>query len=514
MKWREYKMDISALEKIDYKSVLKYFLEISSVPRGSGHNEKINQYLVDFAKKKGFEYYTDEALNVVITKPAAKGYEDHEGIIIQGHMDMVCVCEAGIQHDFENEPLEVYVSEENGKKYLRAKGTTLGADDGVAVAIGLAMLDDADLKAPMIELFVTTDEETSMVGANNFDYSVLKSNRVLNLDSENEGIVIAGCAGGITVAGNVEIKRNSISGTAINIQISGLLGGHSGEMIGEYRTNANVLMGRILMELFEEIDFNLISINGGEKNNAIPDACKAVIIVKHAKNSGKVNGVDANVSSALSKLSKIVSAVKKELTDSEPGIKITAAADESGNGLPLPAFDETTTANVLNMLTFAPDGVQVMSHVTKNFVESSLNLGILKTYSQNPQTDTVYFEYLIRSSKTSYMQYVAKKLLNLFMNTKGSFAEILSSYEPWEYNEKSELREIYEKAYEEQCGKKPVTQIIHAGLECSIFAKKMPGADLISIGPDNYDIHTPNEHVDIDSFIRSAKLVELMLEKM
>ncbi len=485
-------MDISSF---DYKNIYKFFLEISNVPRGSGHNEKINGYLVNFARSNNLEYYTDKALNVLIKKPASKGYENTDAVIIQGHMDMVCLCADGYSHDFTNEPLKLKTETVNGIDYICADGTTLGGDDGIAVAMGLALLSDANLKAPAIELLLTTDEETSMVGAREFDYSKLSGTKLINIDSEEDGTVISGCAGGMSVNGYIDIERSVKNGAKFSISITSLLGGHSGEMIGLYRTNANILMGRLLMSLKRDIGFSILSVRGGLKDNAIPDSCGAELVVG-----------SESIENFKSLFKDITGILSKELSDSEPALKFSC--DSDGKIMDYSCLNDESANKAVFILNNAPDGVQVMSHSTPGFVESSLNLGIIDSDEK-----TVYFKYLIRSSKQTYIDYISDKLAVLFFSAAGDM-EIAGSYEPWEFCEKSPLRDLYIRKYTGITGSAPKVKTIHAGLECSIFAKKFPMLDIISIGPDILDIHTPKERLNIASGIHVYKILEAMLEAM
>lgn len=475
------------LQKADYKNVLRYFTEISRVPRGSGFNDKISDYLVNFAKEHGLTFVQDASKNVIIYKPATAGYENHTGVILQGHMDMVCVAEDGVSHDFENEPLALFVDGD----MLGARGTTLGGDDGIAVAYGMALLADDTIAHPALEVVITTDEETGMYGAKALDASRLSGRFMINADSEDEGVVLVSCAGGIRVSGMLPLTRIPVNGTAFELKLTGLLGGHSGAEIHKYRTNATYLMARLLFDLKKEQDIQLAEYEGGEKDNAIPCAAQARIFVA-AKDAAAVKA----------ETERLFAAYKKELGAREPGMSLEIKTEEEASAQ---AVHPVSFEKLLFALMQAPDGVQMMSGEIEGLVESSLNLGIFKVTE-----DTAEFHFSVRSSVGSYKYFVRDKLEYLF-EFLGGTCESGSEYPAWEYRRDSVLREKFIEVFKQCYGKEPEIQAIHAGLECGLICEKVPDMDIVSIGPDMKDIHTPKERLGITSSVRVYRFLEKLL---
>lgn len=485
------------LESIDYKKVFYYFEEISKVPRGSKNNQGISDYLVKFALEHQLQYIQDEYLNVILFKEAAKGYEKCPTVMIQGHMDMVCEKESDCQHDFKTEGLELEIKDD----FIYAKGTTLGGDDGIAVAYALAILSDDTLKHPPLEVVITTDEEIGMDGAIGLDTSVLKADYMLNIDSEEEGVLLSSCAGGMTSTCSFSIDdknekgftRIKKEGNKIKLTISGLQGGHSGAEIDKNRTNASILLGRVLNNLKrEQISFEIITMYGGAKDNAIPREAVAELVVGETEVLKK-------------KIAEITAVVKQELKTSEPGVAISITEDGKGS---FDVLTENLTESILFMLEYAPNGIQTMSSDIEGLVESSLNLGIFKVEEKE-----VIFSYSVRSSVSSYKQYLGEKLKELVEYLGGTYST-KSEYPAWEYKKQSKLREILCMVFEKQYGYQPKVEAIHAGLECGIIAGKMPNIDIVSFGPNIYDIHTPQERMSISSAIRVYDYIVNVLEAM
>lgn len=475
-------------QSCDYKNVLHYFAQLSSVPRGSGFNDKISDYLVSFAREHGLSCVQDELKNVIIYKAATPGYEAHTPVIIQGHMDMVCVTEEGAEHNFEEEPLELFVEGD----LIGARGTTLGGDDGIAIAYGLALLADDTLRHPALEIVITTDEETGMFGAKALDTNQLRGRYLINVDSEEEGVVLVSCAGGCRVFGSLPLKREEAAGTMLSIKLSGLLGGHSGAEIHKYRTNAVYLMARLLFDLKKEQDYFLVSCSGGEKENAIPCSCTAAILVS-----------EENAEKTQEFLWQLITACTKELEAREPGMKFELFGSEGVSAEVLHPF---SAEKLLFLLMQAPNGVQMMSSEINGLVESSLNLGVFELVQEQAE-----FHYSVRSSVKSYRQFLCDKLIYLF-EFLGGECEISSEYPAWEYKKNSPLRDRFVEVFEEFYGKKPEIQAIHAGLECGLICEKVPDMDIVSIGPDMKDIHTPKERLSISSSIRVYRFLEKLLE--
>lgn len=477
------------LEGIDSTKVFEYFEQISRIPRGSGNNTAISNYLVEFAKEHNLEYKQDNYENVIIWKEASKGQEDKPVVILQGHMDMVCEKEADCNHNFTKEPLDLQMDGD----FIYAKGTTLGGDDGIAIAYALAILADDSIVHPALEVVITTDEETGMNGAIGLDASLLKGSYLLNLDSEEEGTILTSCAGGMTVNGTFTWEKVEREGYPVRIQISGLKGGHSGTEIDKNRENAVLVLTRLLREMrAENIVYYLSVIEGGLKDNAIPREAKAVVLVKESNHLKEV-------------LNQMKVSLKKELESSEPELSISYHVEEKTK---MYVADKTVTDHMLFFFEQMPNGVQKMSAAIPGLVESSLNLGICKATEEG-----LFVSFSVRSSMQSYKKYIETKLNDLICFLGGTFAK-KSEYPAWEYRSESKLREIAIAVYEEQYKKTPVIEAIHAGLECGILAGKMSDLDIVSIGPDIFDIHTPKERLSISSTKRVYQFVLGILEKI
>lgn len=479
---------LEQLKAMDYKNVLGYFAEISAVPRGSGFNQLISDYLVEFAKKHELKYVQDEALNVIIYKPATKGYENHTPVILQGHMDMVCVQESDSQHDFKTQGLELAIDGE----WLHANKTTLGADDGIAIAYSLALLADNTISHPALEVLITTDEETGMDGAKELDGSLLKGRYMINIDSEEEGTVLVSCAGGMRVNAEIELTPKEAEGTVVKIEVTGLKGGHSGAEIHKNRCNATLLLARTLNKLKEDYSYLLISMQGGEKDNAIPRHAVCEILVN-----------DDDVAEVLKKLKELEEVYQKELNASEPGVKLPT---ENLGHQQVTAIHPTQTTKILFALMQTPNGVQTMSADMPGLVESSLNLGIF-----DATEDFAVFHYSLRSSVSSYKYYLRDRLRMLFEFLQADIEEG-SEYPAWEYKKESKFRETFIEVFKRQYGYEPEVTAIHAGLECGLISEKVPGIDIVSIGPKMEDIHTPQERLNLVSAIRVFKFLEKLLE--
>uniref|UniRef100_UPI00405624CD aminoacyl-histidine dipeptidase n=1 Tax=Agathobacter sp. TaxID=2021311 RepID=UPI00405624CD len=475
------------LENLQPERVFYYFEEIANIPHGSGNTRQISDYLVSFAREHGLEYYQDVINNVIMIKEATKGYEEAEPVIIQGHMDMVCEKESTSAIDFEKDGLELYIDGD----FVKAKGTTLGGDDGIAVAYALALLESDELSHPRLEVVVTVDEETGMNGAYGIDLSVLKGRKMLNIDSDEEGIFLTSCAGGTAVNAQIPVKRMTQEGLVIHLKVEGLFGGHSGGEIHKERGNADILMGRVLARLMQEIPYGLISLAGGLKDNAIPRECVASIMIPE--------DFKEEVTVILEKLSRMF---QKELYASDANVKVSyeVIGKQSAEIL-----DFTSLTRVVSYLRMVPNGVQHMSQVMEGLVETSLNLGIMEL-----KEDVLVTETSIRSSVKSRKEDVRDRLIHI-IEMLGGEAEITGDYPAWEYKAESKLREEIAKAYKGVCGKEPVFTAIHAGLECGILSEKIEGLDCVSFGPQNFDIHTPQERLSISSTERVWKfLVEYL----
>ena len=461
------------LKDLKPQLVFKYFEEISQIPRGSGNEKEISDFLRKFGEDLGLETIQDEFLNIIIRKPATKGYENAPIVMLQGHMDMVCEKNKDTEHDFTKDPIKLRI--EDGMIY--ATGTTLGADNGVAVAMGMAVMADNTIEHPEIEFLVTVDEEAGMSGAMNLDGSLLKAKYILNLDSEEEGFILVSCAGGATAIStlNTEYMDLSSDKEVLQIDIKGLLGGHSGMDIIKQRANSNKLLGRLLNLL--TVDYDLAKVHGGSKNNAIPRESECLIAVN--KN---------DVEEVKKQISDIEKTFKHEFRTSDPGLTIEVSTDKADK-----VFTTELKDKIIKMYNLMPNGIQTMSMDIEGLVESSTNLGVVK------ETDsTIWFESAVRSSVRTLKDDILNRMDLLTNSLDGKF-KVESDYPAWEYAKGSQLEKIAIDAYENLTGKKPTIMAIHAGLECGLLLDKMNNAEAISIGPDMFDVHTPNEHLNIQS---------------
>lgn len=478
-------------EKLYPQRVFYYFEQIAAIPHGSRNTKAISDFLVNFAKEHNLVWYQDENNNVVIVKEASAGYEAAEPIIIQGHMDMVCEKEKGVDIDFEKDGLKLYIDGD----FLKAEGTTLGGDDGIAVAYALALLDSQEIAHPKLEVVITVDEEIGMLGADAIDLSMLTGHTMLNIDSDVEGSFLTGCAGGMAVNVTLPIKRVMQSGEKVALTITGLEGGHSGSEIDKEHGNANILMGRLLRALFEETPFGIISLAGGLKDNAIPRECVTELLVPQE-----------NVNLVKEIADKLDIELKKEFMTADPSVCIEfedlGKKEES-------ILDFGSVSRVIFYLRSVPNGVQHMSQVMHGLVETSLNLGIMEL-----KEDALHTVTSIRSSVGTRKADLLDRVTAI-VELLGGEAEVEGDYPAWEYKQDSSLRPQIAKVYKQLYGKDPVFETIHAGLECGLLSEKIKNLDCVSFGPDNFDIHTPKERLSISStgrvwdfiveFLRQAK---------
>lgn len=472
------------------EKVFEFFEDIAGIPHGSGNVEQISNYLVDFAKKRGLKYRQDDSLNVIIWKDGTKGYEDSDTVIIQGHMDMVAVKTPGSNKDMEKEGLDLEV---NGD-YLSAKNTSLGGDDGIAVAYALAVLDSDDVAHPPIEAIFTVDEEIGLLGAASLDTSDIKGKLMLNLDSEDEGIFTVSCAGGGTATCNIPLHKEPINAQIIELRLYDFAGGHSGMEIIKGGANANCIMGRILLNVFQNVGMRLVSINGGEKDNVIAKVSEAAIAVNKEA-----------VEKAKEIIENTFNEVKDEYKTTDPDAKLqTNVIEEQFMDVMSGATTLATIISLVNM----PNGIQRMNNEIEGMVQTSLNLGILRTTETN-----VALSYSVRSSVESEKQFLIEKLRSL-TEIFGGTLEMSGEYPGWEYKADSKIREVSVKAYEELYKEEPVVEGIHAGLECGLFADKIEGLDAISFGPTMKNVHTTDEMLSISSTERTWNLITKILEML
>lgn len=496
------------LEKYQPQKVLHYFEQICRIPHPSYHCEAISNYLMDFAKAHGLEAYQDQFYNVIIIKEASAGKEELEPIMIQGHMDMVTVKDDGIRIDMQKEGLQLAIDGD----YIYAKGTSLGGDDGIAVAYGLALLDDDTLSLPRIELVVTTEEEVGMEGATGIDLSVCRANRMLNLDSEDEGEFVVACAGGMRVHADMEageklpLTENEL---LYCIEVGGLAGGHSGTEIIRHSANACKVIGSVLHGLWAmDCPFMMMDLEGGTKDNAIPIYAKALIAVsKERKDQIKAN------------IDKLHEDFRKQYgaTDPDGYVKCSEVEPADRNDMQsclqntkkeILLFSKERTRQIIDFLCEVPNGVQSMCREMPELPQTSLNLGIMKG-----EADGIHFDFSLRSSVSAEKKELCDKVCEIIDKYEGTY-EVGGDYPAWEYKADSALREHLVRVYEKQYGKLPEVLSIHAGLECGILASKKPGLDCVSVGPDILDIHTTRERLSISSVQRVWKFLVEALETL
>lgn len=476
---------MSKLTNLEPKEVFRYFEDLCAIPHGSGNTKGVSDYCMEFAREHGLTAWQDEVWNVVIVKEASTGYENAPTVMIQGHLDMVCEKETTCPIDFEKDGLKLVVNED----LLSADGTTLGGDDGIAIAMALAILADDSLSHPRLECVFTTDEETGLLGANAMDVGRLQGKRLINIDSEEEGIFTVSCAGGMRSRCILPVEYEEVSGNSFQIIVDGLLGGHSGMEIQKEHGNSNILMGRLLCELSREMDFKLGALMGGLMDNAIPRRTQAQIFIDESK--------ETQLKKTLKKWDGIF---KREYASSDPGITVSLEEEGSKKGK---ALKPESASKLLYLLHMVPNGIQRNSVEIPGLVQTSLNLGTLKLMEKE-----AYVVFSVRSSVDTEKEALGSKLRHCVEFLGGSYEET-GSYPGWEFKKDSVLRDTMVRIYERLYGKKAQVEAIHAGLECGIFSGKIEGLDCVSIGPNMYDVHTPKECISISSVKR---VYEFLLE--
>ena len=478
---------MKVLQGLEPASVFGFFEEICNIPHISYHEKELSDFCVNFAKERGLYYEQDKLGNVIIIGEATPGYEDAEPVMVQGHLDMVGDKISTCTIDMEKEPIKLVVDGD----YLTADGTTLGGDDGIAVAYGLALLDAKDIPHPRLEVVLTVSEEVGLLGATDIDLSCCKAKRLINIDSEEEGVFTAGCAGGLradcVIPSETEVKK----GVVCEIKTQGFLGGHSGIEINKGRANGNTMMGRFLMFLEDKVAFDIVSIVGGVKDNVIPKNVVAKLLVKK-------KDVDA-LQEALARFNQFI-AVEFAVADLD--ITLVLEVQEETECRVLSASSKEKAITVLNLM---PNGVQTMSRDLPDLVETSLNMGVVKI-----DEEQISLCFSVRSSLESAKEFIARKLRQL-TESLGGTATYRGEYPGWPYARDSKLRDLCVKVYKEQYGKEPKIEVIHAGLECGILSSKVEGLDCISIGPDMFDVHTPDEKISISSIARVWEFLKAVL---
>lgn len=481
---------MSKENQLKYDRVFHYFKEISKIPRGSGNSKAISDYLVAFASFRNLKYVRDKFNNVIIYKNGTKNNKNSRSVMLQAHMDMVCEKTNDSAHDFLKDGIEVVVD----SHYIRAKDTSLGADDGIGMAYILALLESDEFKHPPLEAVFTSDEEIGLIGAAEIDSQYLHSKYLINLDSEKEGIFYVGCAGAMGGTTEIAVSYEIVAGTEWKIELTGLLGGHSGIDVNKDRGNAAILMGRFLFELREEIDFWLLSFKSGENNNAIPARAEANIVI--CPEDEKI---------LTQKIEWYLSELTKEYLGCEERIYFTGEQKGIGNKTVVCKKDRE---RMLNFLLLYPNGVYKRCGYLDNVVETSCTL---VTAELDGESFCIFTS--IRSSLEAAKEFLWKKVIQL-SELVGGTTNYIRGYPAWEYKENSKIKKLMVDTYKEMYEKNPEVRVLHAGLKCSFFLEKKPDLECISIGPDIFDIHTPNEHVSIESVKRVWRYLLRVLEQM
>ena len=481
-------MNTQKLAGLEPGKVFEYFEQICAIPHGSGNTKAISDYLVAFAQNHGLEYRQDKLNNVIMFQKGTCGMENHAPVIIQGHMDMVCEKDEDCPINMDTDGLDVT----HDGEYVFARGTTLGGDDGIAVAFALALLDDQTIAHPPLEVVITVDEETGMEGATGIDLSELKGRTLLNIDSEEEGIFTVSCAGGARGIITMPVTRRAVYGPCVRLTVEGLQGGHSGVEIHKNRANANKVMGEFLSRIQKLMPLCLTKFTGGSKDNAIPRSC-SVTLVAMGSHIDRINGVAEELEKEI-----------KENYD-EPEVRIYGDDVDALGGNALPT---DLTAKVIGLLCAAPNGVQAWSKDIEGLVQTSLNLGIVQL-----EKEQLRLTFAVRSSVNQEKRELLNQLAKLAEFNEAKYSE-MGDYPAWEYLRESNLRDTMVEAYRELFAKEPEVVAIHAGLECGILSDKLPGLDCVSIGPEMHDIHTSRERLGIASTKRTWEFLLEVLKRL
>ncbi len=480
-------MEAKRLAGLEPAAVFGYFEEICAIPHGSRNTKQISDYLVNFAEEHGLRYIQDEVNNVILFADGTCGMEDHEPVILQGHMDMVCEKDADCPIDMAAEGLDVT----HDDSVVFAKGTTLGADNGIAVALAMAILADKSIPHPPLEVIITVDEEIGLLGAAAIDLSELKGRTLINLDSEGEGIFTVSCAGGCTATISLPVERRAVYGPCIRLAVDGLQGGHSGADIHLKRGNANQIMGEFMNRIQKIMPLCLTSLAGGTKDNAIPCSCQATLVAM---------GIH------LERINTIAEELQVEIREEfdEPEVTVQAFDVDALGGNSLTT---ESTAKVIGLLCAAPNGVQSWSKDIEGLVQTSLNMGIVKL------GDRFNITFSVRSSVNNEKTELLEQLKTLANFYEAIYSQV-GEYPAWEYKKESRLRDTMVAVYKDMFGKEPKVEVIHAGLECGLFSEKLPGLDCVSIGPQMHDIHTTRERLEIASTERTWNFLLEVLKSL
>ena len=472
------------IKNYEPKAVFEIFEDICAIPHGSGNEKGVADYIEAYANKRGLFILRDEVGNVFVRKNATEGYEETPAILLQGHMDMVCEKNSDSDHDFLKDPLRLSVVDGQ----LWADGTTLGADNGIAVAMMLALLDTNE--HPTLECLFTVEEETGLGGAESFDYSVVTAHKMINLDSESEGEVCAGCAGGVRSKIDFIPTLEASSGDVITLTVDGLFGGHSGVEINCGRANAILMTVNILNEIAKEQGLALVSLVGGEKDNAIPRMCEAKFVVEDS-------------AKAVAAIEKLDAQIREGLCEADTGLKISVLVENDVENVETLAEGEKMLALVGGLKI----GVLSMSAHLEGLVEFSRNLGVIEVNKNG-----AYITYSSRSSKEEQID-LSIEQVNSLVKELGANVRHTGRYPGWDFLPESDLRDTYIRKFKEIMGKDVETVVIHAGLECGIIKSRIPEMDIISIGPNMRNIHTPDEALNLDSCARLFEVLKAVLSE-
>ena len=480
-------MELKKLAGLEPASVFGYFEEICAIPHGSGNTKQISDYLVAFAKAHDIRYIQDELNNVIFFQEGTCGYGDHAPVILQGHMDMVCEKDEDCPINMDADGLDIA----HDGQCVFAKGTTLGGDNGIAVAYALALLADKTIPHPPLEIIITVDEETGMFGAAGIDLSMLKGRTLINLDSEDEGIFTVSCAGGARGTITLPLERRAVYGPCVKLTVEGLQGGHSGVEIHKKRTNANKVMGELLSRVQKLMPVCITSLQGGAKDNAIPRSCTVTLVA---------------LGMYIERINEVTAQLEKEIREQfdEPHVRIYGDDVDALGGN---ALTTECSSKVIALLCAAPNGVQAWSEDISGLVQTSLNLGVVRMAEQLSLT------FAVRSSVNREKRELLDQLKTLAEFHGGGYSE-MGDYPAWEYKKDSHLRDTMVRIFREQFHKEPEVVAIHAGLECGLLSEKLPGLDCVSIGPDMHDIHTSREKLEIDSTRRTWEFLLEVLKAL
>ena len=471
--------------------VMNLFQQISRIPRDSGSEKAISDWIRDWAQERSIEVEQDDIWDLILRKPASAGYEDHAPLLLQAHIDMVCEKDSSSNHDFAKDPIELKL---DGDWIVSASGTTLGADDGIGMAMILAVLDDDSLAHPPIEALFTNDEEIGLLGAAGFDASVFKGRRMINLDSETEGELTCGCAGGETIFCVLPVEKIRMKGLPVVITISGLKGGHSGAEIHCWRANANKLAARLLNEIQSVAAYSLESISGGEKDNAIPTEARIRLVIDEEDYQPIVKAVESFEKS-----------VRREFRGIDDGIRVKL---ERGTVHKVDVLSMDSQDKVFGLLLCLPNGIFNMSGTTPGMVQTSCNLGVVRT-GETEFVCTIGARSSVLSGRSA-LELQIRALAEMF----GAAVRTESAYPAWEFRENSALRDTMSSVYEEMYGKAPAIVTIHAGLECGLFTSAVRGLDAVSMGCTVLNIHTPAEKLSISSTARTWDYLKQVLASL